>query len=76
MSAVKILKIRKEDSNMFKIAEELMQKIKEAVTVNEPVLAGRNGIYYSATPPCSSCINSCSGGCKGTCTASCTRRSR
>lgn len=61
---------------MFKIAEELMQKIKKAVAMNELALACGNGIYYSATPPCSSCINSCSGGCKGTCTASCTRRSR
>lgn len=49
---------------MFKIAEELMQKIKEAVAINEPVLAVG---YIMQERKCTNCNFSCKSGCKGTC---------
>lgn len=61
---------------MFKIAEDIMKKIEAVLNSNTLAPAYGSEIYYSATPPCSSCINSCSGGCRGTCTATCARRTR
>lgn len=64
---------------MFKIAEELMQKIKEVVAINEPVLAVGNGLMYfgNCHDHCSiSCSNRCDGSCRGNCQGSCQRFSR
>ena len=59
---------------MFKIAEELMQKIESILTVNQPVLAGENGIHVLNS--CTGCVGTCAGSCKGTCTGSCQRYAR
>lgn len=66
---------------MFKIAEELMQKIESLLTVNQPALAGGKVTYLAACNSCAgscggNCFGSCAGSCKGTCTGSCQRYAR
>ncbi len=64
---------------MFKVAEELMQKIKETLVINEPALAGGKVTYFSVPCPggCgTNCSGSCAGSCRGNCTGSCQRYSR
>lgn len=57
---------------MFKIAEELMQKIKEALTINEPVLAGGNMKLMAGC----TCGSHCSYGCGRACSTSCSSNTR
>ena len=68
---------------MFKIAEELMQKIESILTVNQPALAGGKGInvYADCVGNCisncaNSCFRNCAGSCRGNCTGSCQRYAR
>ncbi|MCM1508487.1 MAG: hypothetical protein NC177_15360 [Ruminococcus flavefaciens] len=56
---------------MFKIAEELMQKIKEAVAINEPVLAVGNMSLMSGCHCVNVCQNNCGRACSGRCDNGC-----
>ncbi len=57
---------------MFKIAEELMQKIKEVISDNQPVFAAGNmDLIANCT-----CGSHCSYGCGRACSTGCTSAGR
>lgn len=56
---------------MFKIAEELMQKIKDAVSVNELALANGSMTLMSGCHCVSVCQNNCGRACSGRCDNGC-----
>lgn len=67
---------------MFKIAEELMKRINEAVAMNQPALATGKGMNIlnlcsGCSAQCSmNCSGKCGGNCQGNCSGTCHRSSR
>lgn len=60
---------------MFKLAEEIMQKIESALAVKQFALESGNGIKLEMTCRLN-CSNTCGGSCRGNCTGTCHNNSR
>lgn len=55
---------------MFKIANELLEKIKQAIKPTQ-LAAAEGAIVYDCFGCSSECVSSCRGGCWGNCTGGC-----
>ena len=55
---------------MFKIANELLEKIKQAIKPTQLAVA-EGATTYKCFGCSSECVSSCYGGCKGSCSGGC-----